>query len=96
MGLEFPILANSAITRLASLSLDSMVESFSMINSKAPATSTAYYYLFTNSSESLFLASSNSTSLLFKISNYEVLILISDSNFPISYFNKAISFSASS
>jgi len=38
MGLEPPILFNSAKTKLSSLVLASMVYNFSMINSKAPTT----------------------------------------------------------
>jgi hypothetical protein len=55
MGLEFPILANSAKAKLSSLVLGAMVPNFSLIKSKAEATSMAYYYLLANSSESAAL-----------------------------------------
>lgn len=84
MGLEFPILFNSANTSLASLSLAGMVDNLEMINSKAPITSTDYFYLLMKVSASLTLYSSNSIPLLFKISNQVVLILISLSILAIS------------
>ncbi len=92
MGLEFPILANSAIAKLSSLVLGSIVPNFSLIKSKAAATSMAYYYLLANSSESAYLLLSNSVSLSFKMDNYDVLTLISAVNYPIYPFKRAISF----
>lgn len=69
MGLEFPILANSTIAKLSSLVLASIDPNFSLIKSKAAATSKAYYYLLTNSSASAYLLVSNSEALSFKIDN---------------------------
>ena len=69
MGLEFPILANSTMARLSSLVLGSMVPNFSLIKSRAAATSMAYYYLLANSSASAALLDSNSDSLSFNIDN---------------------------
>jgi hypothetical protein len=69
MGLEFPILASSAIARLSSLVFGSMVPNFSLIKSKAAATSTAYYYLLANSSASAARLVSSSDSLSFKMDN---------------------------
>jgi hypothetical protein len=94
MGLEFPILANSAMARLSSLVLGSMVPNFSLIKSRAAATSMAYYYLLANSSASAALLVSNSDSLSFKMANWEVFTLISAVNYPIYPFKTEISFSA--
>lgn len=69
MGLVFPILASSAKAKLSSLVLGSMVPNFSLIKSKAAATSMAYYYLLANSSASAYLLASNSVSLSFKMDN---------------------------
>lgn len=69
MGLEFPILANSTIAKLSSLVLGSMDPNFSLIKSKAAATSMACCCLLANSSESACLLASNSKSLSFKIDN---------------------------
>jgi hypothetical protein len=52
MGLEAPILFNSTKARLSSLVLDSMVESFSIMMSRAPITWTALAYLDAKSSVS--------------------------------------------
>lgn len=52
MGLEAPNLFNSAKARDSSLVLALMVYNFSMINSKAPTTATAFSYLFLKSSAS--------------------------------------------
>ena len=69
MGLVFPILANSAKAKLSSLVLGSMVPNFSLIKSKAAATSMAYCCLLANSSASAYLLVSNSVSLSFKMLN---------------------------
>lgn len=80
MGLEFPILANSAKAKLSSLVLGSIVPNFSLIKSKAAATSMAYCCLLANSSASAYLLVSNSVSLSFKMDNWEDLTLISAVN----------------
>jgi hypothetical protein len=71
------------MARLSSLVLGSMVPNFSLIKSKAAATSMAYYYLLANSSASAYLLASNSKSLSFKIYNYDSLTPISAVNYPI-------------
>lgn len=69
MGLDFPILFNSAKTRLSSLVLGLMEPNLSITNSKAAKTSGVSLYLLSNSAASLTLEESSSTSLEFKISN---------------------------
>ena len=95
IGLEFPIFANSAMAKLSSLVFGSMVPNFSLIKSRAAATSMAYYCLLANSSASATRLASNSLYLSFNIDNYEVLTPISAVNYPIYPFNTEISFSAS-
>jgi len=69
MGLDFPILFNSAKTRLSSLVLGLIELNLSITNSKAAKTSGVSLYLLSNSAASLTLEESSSTSLEFKISN---------------------------
>jgi len=96
IGLDPPILFNSAKTKESSLVLASMVCNFSMMSSKAPITCTAFSYLWANSTLSLTLASAKATSLLSKISNWFSLLAISPFNPEIFMFNKVIYCSESS